>query len=301
MKASVLILVVYSAGAANIKVHDDADIAKAADEEVQGLSDLSNKGLWQEAWSQTLAKHDASDALMNDGLKRALYPEAQDKFQNLIQARHRLKEKMQVQQDQEQQQEATQNAGQQQDKDFFENAKAGFLQRMTAGIKDIKDDDPPSTTTATTTTEDPQVVKEREQMEELKAKEMSKMTDGVAETKEEDAPSTTTTTMDPAAKAEKDHFEQLKSAEMLKLTSNLDDKSIDAAEATATTTTTTSTTTMSLGEAGKKIMAEITSGKFVLPNNFAGLQTPQQPPQQEDKQDDEAMSETMSDLDEFGF
>jgi len=97
-KLVVLVLAAHFAGASLVKVrvHDDADIAKAADEEVQGLDDLSNKGLWQEAWKQTLVKHDATDALMNDQLKSALYPEAQLHFQNLIDARHRLKQKMQA-------------------------------------------------------------------------------------------------------------------------------------------------------------------------------------------------------------
>lgn len=303
LKAAALILAAHCVGAirSNIQVHDDADIAKQADEEVQSMQDLSNKALWQEAWGDTLSKHGASDALMNDALKNALYPDAQLHFQNLIQARHRLKATMQSQQEQDQQEQDAQHASQNQDHEVFENAKAGFLQRMTAGIKDIKDDDPPSTTTIATTTEDPQVVKEREQMALLKEKEMSKMTEGVAETKEEEVPSTTTSTMDPAAAAEKEHFEQLKEQEMSKLTQNLDDKSVTAAEVTATTTTTTTTTTETLGAAGKKIMAEISSGKFVLPANFAGLQTPQQQPQQEEKQDNVDDSEAGQDFDQFGF
>merc|ERR1719321_359995 len=115
-------------------------------------------------------------------------------------------------------------------------------------------------------------------------------------------PSTTTTTVDPAAQAEKEHFDKLKPAEMVKLTSGLDDKSIDDAEKTATTTTTSTTTTQTLGEAGKKIMAEITSGKYVLPTDrFAGIQEPQQKPQEDDQHDDSAASETMEDLDTYGF
>lgn len=309
-KAIVLVLVSCSVDASNsavnvnVKVHDDADIAKAADQELQGLTDLSNQGLWQQAWSQTLAKHDASDALMNDALKKALYPEAQLHFQNLIEARHRFKQQMKMQQDQQQQPQDPQAKAQQEDHEAFENAKNGFLQRMTAGIKDIRDDDPPAHTT-TTTTENLQVVQEREKMSALKDKEMAKMTEGVAEAKD-DTPSTTTTTMDPAVKAEKEHFEALKDQEMSKLTANLDEKSISAAEATATTTTTSTTTTMSLGAAGRKIMAEIQSGKYSLPpiqdklNEFAGIQTPQQPAEDE-KQDDSAMSETMEDLDTYGF
>lgn len=297
-----LIVAAHCAGASlvSVKVHDDVDIAKAADEEVQGLDDLSNQGLWQEAWKQTLVKHDASDALMNDQLKNALYPEAQLYFQHLLDARHRLKEKMQAQQQSLAQQNAP-SAAQQQDNDDLASAKASFLAKMTAGIKDIKDDDPPSTTTTTTVTEDPQVVKEREQMALLKQKEMSKMTEGVAEIKEDDAPTTTTTTIDPAVKAEQEHFAQLKEQEMAKLTSNLDDKSVEAAEATATTTTTTTTTTQTLGAAGKKLLAEINSGHYVLPTvNFAGLQTPQQPREQQDN-DEMADSETVQDLDQYGF
>jgi len=305
MKTIVLVLVTGCAYAAHIKSHDDHEIADAADRELQGLQDMSNKGLWQESWSQTLAKHDASDAMMNDNLKQALYPEAQLHFTNLIQARHRYTQQMKAQQEQQAQEQDEQTKGQQQDKEVFDNAKQGFLERMTAGLKNIKDDDAPATTTTTTTTENAQVVKERKQMEDLKEKEMSKMTEGVAEAKEDDAPSTTTTTVDPAAQAEKEHFDKLKEAEMAKLTSNLDDNKIDAAEATVTTTTTTSTTTMTLGEAGKKIMAEITSGKYVLPTDrFAGIQTAEQKP--EDKEDshddnDSAMSETVADMDQYGF
>merc|ERR1719265_968757 len=105
--------------------------------------------------------------------------------------------------------------------------------------------------------------------------------------------------MDPAAKAEKEHFEQLKQAEMAKLTSNLDDNSVAAAEATVTTTTTTTTTTQTLGQAGKKIMAEINSGNYVLPNvKFAGLQTPPKT-DQEQKQDDGENSEAAQDFDQY--
>merc|ERR1719321_1869601 len=76
---------------------------------------------------------------------------------------------------------------------------------------------------------------------------------------------------------------------MSKLTANLDEKSLDAAEATATTTTTTTSTSMTLGAAGKKIMAEIESGKYVLPTDrFAGIQTPQQKPAEDEKPEDEA-------------
>jgi len=317
-KAIVLVLVSCSVDASNsavnvnVKVHDDADIKKAADQELQSLTDMSNQGLWQEAWSKTLAKHDAGDALMNDALKKALYPEAQLHFQNLIEARHRFKQQMKMQQDQQEQPQDAQAKAQQEDDEALKNAKEGFLQRMTAGIKDSSDDDPSvlkelAAHTTTTTTENLQVVQEREKMSALKDTEMAKMTEGVAEAKD-DTPSTTTTTMDPAVKAEKEHFEALKEQEMSKLTANLDEKSINAAEATATTTTTSTTTTMSLGAAGRKIMAEIQSGKYSLPtvqippilspNGFAGIQNPQQPQQPED---DSAMSETMEDLDTYGF
>merc|ERR1719161_2959497 len=164
---------------------------------------------------------------------------------------------------------------------------------MTAGIKDIKDDAPVATTT--TTTENPEVVKERLAMAELKNQELQKMTAGVAEAHDDDVPSTTTTTVDPAAEAEKEHFDKLKQAELVKLTSGLDEKSIDDAEKTATTTTTTTTTTVSLGEAGKKIMAQINSGNFVLPANFARIQQPQQTAPVDDSHDDASMSETMED------
>lgn len=310
LKAIVLVLATCGIDASNsavnvnVKVHDDGDIARAADEELQGLSDVSNQALWQEAWSQTLTKHDASDALMNDALKNALMPDAQLHFNNLLQARHRMKKKMEMLQEQQTQQQDAQSKAQQQDSEDLESAKNNFLAKMTAGIKDIKDDDPPAKTT-TTTTENPQVVAERERMESLKAQEMSKMTEGVAEAKD-DTPSTTTTTVDPAAKAEKEHFDELKAKEMSKLTANLDEKSLDAAEATATTTTTTTTTTVTLGAAGRKIMAEIQSGKFELPpilapGGFAGIQAAQQKPDDDDKQDDGAMSETMADLDQYGF
>jgi hypothetical protein len=299
MKSFAFVFLFCVADAANIRIHDDNDIAREADEEVQGMQDVSNKALWQEAWGQTLSKHDASDALMNDQLKEALYPEAQMLFNNLLQARHRLKQKMSALQEQQQQQDEEANKGKQADSEAFESAKAGFLERMTAGIKDIRDDDPPATTT-TTTTENAEVVKERLAMAALKDSELQKMTAGVAEAKD-DAPSTTTTTVDPAAQAEKEHFDQLKQAEMSKLTSGLDEKSIDAAEKTATTTTTSTTTTVTLGEAGKKIMAEISTGKFVLPSNFAGIQQPQQTAPVDDQHDDASMSETMEDLDTYGF
>jgi len=302
LKAFLLILTAHCVGAVNFQVHDDAGLAQAADEELQTLQDLSNENLWHKAWSDTLAKHATSDALLTDNLKKVLYPEAQILFQNLIKARHRLKAKMQAQQAAEQQQ---QDAAQEQDHQFEEDAKAGFLQRMTAGINDINNDPLPSTTTATTTIEDPKVVKEREQMADLKEKEMSKMMAGVAETKDEDTPHTTTTTVDPAARAEEEHMEQLKEAEMAKLTSKLDDNSIAAAEATATTTTKTTTTTTTMNAAGKKMLAELSSGKFykhaLNSMNFAGLQTDQQQPQEDDKQDNDDSSETMTDLDEYGF
>lgn len=301
MNAVALVLLTCFADAANIKIHDDNDIARAADQELQGLLDTSNNALWEESWSQTLAKHDASDALMNDKLKSALYPEAQLHFQNLLAARHRLKESMNAQQEQQEQQEEEATKGQRQDHQAFEDAKAGFLQRMTAGLKDIKEDDAPAPTT-TTSTENPEVVKQRLAMAALKDQEMQKMTAGVAEVQDDPTPSTTTTTIDPAAQAEKEHFDQLKAAEMSKLTSGLDDSSIDAAEKTATTTVATTTTTMTLGEAGKKIIAEISSGKYVLPTDrFAGIQTPQQKPEADAPQDDAAMSETMEDLDTYGF
>lgn len=300
MKSIVFVLLACFADAANIRIHDDNDIARAADEEVQGMQDVSNKALWQEAWGQTVSKHDASDALMNDQLKKALMPEAQMLFNNLLQARHRLKQKMAAIQEQQEQQEEEANKAQNQDNQVFESAKSKFLERMTAGIKDIHDDDAPVVTT-TTTTENPEAVKERLAMAELKNQELQKMTAGVAEAHDDDVPSTTTTTVDPAAQAEKAHFDQLKQAELSKLTSGLDDKSIDDAEKTATTTTTSTTTTVSLGEAGKKIMAEISSGKFVLPTNFAGIQQPQQSAPVDDQHDDAAMSETMEDLDTYGF
>lgn len=300
MTPVVLVLLSFCADAANIRMHDDNDIARQADAEVQSMEDVSNNALWQHAWGQTLSKHDASDALMSDNLKKALYPEAEVKFNNLLAARHRLKQKMAALQEQQEQKEEEATKSQRADQEAFDSAKQGFLERMTAGIKDIKEDDPPTTTT-TTTTENPEVVKERLAMAALKDQELHKMTAGVAEIKDEPTASTTTTTIDPAAQAEKEHFDQLKQAEAAKLTAGLDDKSIEDAEKTATTTTTSTTTTVSLGEAGKKIMAEIQSGKFVLPANFAGIQQPQQTPQVDDSHDDSAMSETMEDLDTYGF
>lgn len=301
MKPVVLVLLSFFADAANIRIHDDNDIARQADEEVQGMEDVSNKALWQEAWGKTLSKHDASDALMSDKLKNALYPEAQMLFNNLLQARHRMKQQMSALQEQQEQKEFEATKGQREDNEVFENAKAGFLERMTAGLKNIKEDDAPAPTT-TTTTEDPEVVKQRVAMAQLKDQELQKMTAGVADVKDDPIPSATTTTVDPAAQAEKEHFDQLKQAEMSKLTSGLDDKSIEDAEKTATTTMTSTTTTLSLGEAGKKIMAEITSGKYVLPTErFAGIQEPQQTPQVDDSHDDSAMSETMEDLDTYGL
>lgn len=301
MTPIVLVLLSCFADAANIKLHDDGEIARQADEEVSNMQDVSNQALWQQAWGQTLSKHDASDALMSDQLKSALYPEAQMLFNNLLEARRRLKQKMSALQEQQEQKEEEATKGQRQDQEQFESAKAGFLERMTAGIKDIKDDDAPATTT-TTTTENAQVVKERLAMVALKDQELQKMTAGVAEVRDDPVPAATTTTVDPKAQAEKEHFDQLKQAEMVKLTSGLDDKSIDESEKTATTTTTGTTTTPTLGEAGKKIMAEITSGKYVLPTErFAGIQQPQQTSPQEDQHDDSAMSETMEDLDTYGL
>eukprot|EP00746_Dinoflagellata_sp_MGD_P070525 gnl/MRDRNA2_/MRDRNA2_28865_c0_seq1.p1 gnl/MRDRNA2_/MRDRNA2_28865_c0~~gnl/MRDRNA2_/MRDRNA2_28865_c0_seq1.p1 ORF type:complete len:309 (-),score=95.12 gnl/MRDRNA2_/MRDRNA2_28865_c0_seq1:183-1109(-) len=306
-KVVLLIHAAHCVGAVNMRVKDDTDIARAADEEIQGLQDLSNKGLWQEAWKHTAAKH-ASLAMAMDDSQSVLYPEAQVLFQNLVKARHRLKTKMQEQQEEEKQKQDAQNDAQQQEHQFEEDTKAGFLQRMTAGINDVID--LPSATTTKTTTEDPQVVKEREHAAEIKEKEMAKMTAGVAETKEESAPQTTTTTEDPAAKAEREHMEQLREAEMAKLTSGMDGKSVAAAGATVTTTvktTTTTTTTTTLNAAGKKMMADLLSGKFYkhsfhMSKNFAGLQTSENEPEEDNKQDDDSnYSETMTDVDEYGF
>merc|ERR1719473_834118 len=127
---------------------------------------------------------------------------------------------------------------------------------------------------------------------------MTKLTAGVAEAHDDVAPTTTTTTEDPQKVAEHEKFDQLKAKEMSLLTANLDDASIEAAEKTATTTT-----TVTLGEAGKKVLAEINSGKFVLPTKqFAGLQTSEEKPEAPEKEEDEeAASETMTDLDTYGF
>jgi hypothetical protein len=314
MKAVVLILAAHCVRAVNVRARDDTEIARAADQEVQGLQDLSNKGLWQKAWSQTVAEHSGDTWISFANSKDLLYPKAQILFQNLIKARHRLKAKMdQQKEDQQKEDEPQQDAQnaqqqeQQQEQHFAADAKANFLQKMTAGIKDIRDDDLAPTTTAKTTTENPQVVKEREQMAEIKAKEMAKMTAGVAEAKDV-APKITTTTEDPAARAEKEHLEQIKEAEIAKLTAQTDAKSVAKAEATVTTTTTT-TTTMSttMNAAGKKFIASLTQGKiYQHALNFAGLQRAQveeddDEPKQDSGNDSGSYSETMTDLDEYGF
>lgn len=207
-----------------------------AESEIQDLQDTSNQALWKHAWEETLDRYHVAEN--DENAQKTVYPEAKKYYKSLIQARNRL-------QQQQAQQESEASNHQNSDEETLADLKQQMAAKLTAGVKEIKEDDgvwAPTTTTTTTTENADQV-----QMDKLKAAEAEKLTANMKNVKDDDAPVTTTvsTTESPEARQQREDNEklaELKEKMAAKLTEDApatpESKSLLQQESTTTTTTT---------------------------------------------------------------
>lgn len=215
-----------------------AGVLDQAESEVNQMDDTSNQALWKHAWEETLEKYHVAENDAN--AQQAVYPEAKKYYKSLIQARHTLRE--------QNQQESAGSSAAQSDEETLEDLKQQMAEKLTANLKNIKDDDTPVVTTTTTTTSESA---DQLQMEQLRAAANEKLTARLKEVKDDDDTATTTTAKPQPESAEakqqredQDKLAELKDEMAKKLTEDhpesqaQDSKSFVQEQSTTTTTTT---------------------------------------------------------------
>lgn len=239
-------------------------------------ADMSNQALWLRAWKETTEKYHVADADINDEMKRNLMPEAQKLWKSFLQARHQLKQKQQSQ-------ESKAQTAADSDAETLEDLKQQMAEKLTAHLKDIKDDDvpPPVETTTTTSTESPDQVR----MDELREKEREKLTAHVKDVKDDDESQTTTaaaSTTESAqarqAREDNEKLAELKDEMAKKLTEDHPEGDAGSKSFVQEQTTTTTTTTVTMDEAEQeKTMSLLKTGNLGG-NLFTRFQKPKPAP-----------------------
>lgn len=279
-------LVIFLAVVGSASALRTASSSKDVQEDLDSQSlHLSKQGLWRKAWNTVLDRYHADEESLSESLRGEFTKQAQKLWKKWLQQKHamvqQLKQKRAEEESEEQAQEAT------------TTTLGAAVQGLLAGLNSKDDDDfqlTPAKTT-TTSTESPEAKREREEMAMMQKKAVGRLTAGFDKISAEDAERATTTT------AETTTTTTTPNKELAKLLAGVDrpmpSTTGGKGQTSTTTTTTVKTTTTTIGEAGRKAIAFISSGTFVMPPRQL-TDTPQDSDTDDDQKDAATDSEASS-------